>query len=267
MKIAPTPVTALPPSPNDLKLETAPVQPTVAAMLADYLSRNPGQVLFQGPMGAVPQKEGWKLGSPLKVGSGLSFRPIAAFPAANLSSQHATAPASTPMTSRVALSSDLTKYLHPSAPATNQAQGSTPAQQPTSRQRPNAGAVLAVTGLAAEALRNPVEELAKAHPGLDSSLSVLGVLVATPRAWEAIQNRATKSKVEILLAESQLAVSVAEALSSFIPPLHSAKPALTWAGVLLKSGDSVYAMCVKPASAPAQTGLGRGRGVGASQGR
>ena len=267
MKIAPRSVTSRPPTPDDLKLEAAPVQPTVAAMLADYLKRNPGQVLFQGPMGAVLQTQGWKLGSPLKVGSGLSFRPIAGCPAANLRSQPVAARPAPPMTSSVALSSDLTKYLHQGAQATNQAQGPAAAQQPSSGQRPNAGAVLAVTGLAAEALRNPVEELAKVHPGLDSSLSVLGVLVATPRAWEAIQNRATKSKVEILLAESQLAVSVVEALSTFIPPLHSAKPALTWAGVLLKSGDSVYAMCVKPAAGAAQTELVRGRGVGASQGR
>ena len=97
-----------------------------------------------------------------------------------------------------------------------------------------------------DALRGPAEQLAKTHPAFDDPLDILGVIVATPRIWNAVLKPGAKNKTEIFLAGAQAGLSIAKVASDYIPGMHHAKDAIVWTGVLLKLGDQVHAVIHKP---------------------
>src|SRR6202008_1697969 len=179
-------------------------------ILQDYLKQNPSGLFFAGPMSRVAAKAGYPLGAPLTVGSNLKLHPLVS-PAA------LAGPISLP--SAAASPSPAIPY---SITKTTQAVG------------------------LLEAFRGAVEELAKPHPGLDTPLDIVGVLVGSPTLLNAMIKPGPKNKIELGLALGQAAVAIAKVAADFVPGLKHARPALVWMAVFLKVGEQGYVIFAKP---------------------
>ena len=208
MQIAPAIVTLAPTQPLNYKLEPVTLRSTISLKLQDGLRQTPSQLLIAGPLSRAAANAGFKLGTPLTFAPGLKLRPFATLPAApvGLISGRRAAPAAIPAS--IAKTAQVASLL--------------------------------------EASRGPIEEWAKTHSGFDTSLDVLGVVVATPQLWNAMIKPGPKNKLEMFFAFGQAGVWMAKVAADFIPGLHSAKPALVWTGVILKAGEQVHAIIYKP---------------------
>jgi hypothetical protein len=282
MAITPQIVTFAPSAPPEYRpqytQETFKVGPAIAGRLSDYLKQNPSQILFAGtsrapdPAGVLaaanlawseilkPQsgpaagakvedrkptpaldaiwaglragegaKAGFGLGAPLVIGRNLKTYGIPV-------SRFAVPPIPEGLISPGPIVGASTK------------QAKIPVTIPSSVLR----ATQAVSYL--EVFRDPVEEFAKTHPGLDTPLDFVGFVVATPRAWDALLNPGSRSRIEVFLIVGQAVVSLLKALADVIPWLQHAKPVLVWSGVILKGGDQLYAIVNKPEGMDAAAG-------------
>lgn len=216
--MAPKMVTWAPGSAGDYTFEAVAVRPQLGKQLEKHAGSFGAPFLVSGPMTRVAANAGWKTGAPVLLGAGLKFRPVTSF-AGGI----------------------------PAAPPTALTQGAAGAWR-------EAPAGLVKTGELAEALRGPLEELAKTVPGLDASISVVGFITTTPRAWNAIMKPGPKNKAEVFFAGSQLTVAAVEVAAIFVPALHPWKHALAWSGVILKCGEKFYAILVKPEKGKSSSG-------------
>jgi hypothetical protein len=218
------------------KMEAVPLSSAVGGVLEDYLRRNPSQILLGGSLGLAAAKAGVTQGEPLMLGAKLNLHAFPyAFGAAGLMAGAGAQPGAVPT-------------LTPAA-----ALGLQPVPLPGSKV-PSIVTVAKAASLV-DAMRGPVEELAKTHPALDTPLDILGVVVASPQVWNALTKAGPKNKVELFFATAQATVSIAKVAADFVPVLQHAKPALVWTGLILKTGDQIHAIIEKDSvkATPAKT--------------
>jgi hypothetical protein len=206
--ILPQITTFAPGVPAEYALEAARVRAPVAANLERYMKQNPQHVLMGGSLTRAALAAGWTPAAPVTLGSNLKFRPVPASSIGSLVRGQETASALPAVPDAIAKASQVAGLL--------------------------------------EACRGPMEEFAKTHTSLDTPLDVLGLITATPQVWNAMIQPGAKNRTELFLAGAQAAVWAAKVAADFIPGMHSAKPALTWTGVVLKAGEQVHAVIVKP---------------------
>lgn len=200
--------TFAPTAPPEYKLEVVALRPDISSRLEDYLRKSPSRFLVGDELSRTFYEAGLSLGPRQRFNANLTFRAISDAPVFKA------APKSS-VGKSVAIPSSIIK---------------------------TAQAIELV-----DALRGPIEELAKSHPGLDTPLDVLGVVVAPVTLWAAIKKPGGKNKFEICLAVADTGVWMAKLVTDLIPGLQHAKPALSMGGVILKTGKGVYAVFHKPA--------------------
>lgn len=191
-------------------VEAAKLAPGLGPGLGEYLRLNPAHFLLSGAAIQAGLGQRWLAGQPITLGTNLVFQPMAA--------------------------------PRGETPAASTAPGEVRAETPM---LPVIARAAQVAGLV-DACRGPMEEFAKTHSNLDTSLDVLGLVTATPQMWNALVQPGPKNKAELALVGAQVGVWAAKIASDFVPGMHAVKPALMWTGILLQAGEQVHAIIVKP---------------------
>jgi len=234
------------------KLEAVKIPPLMAVKLEGYLKQNPTeQILLAGLRAGASANAGFSLGVPLTLRPNLKLHPYSTIPTdSGLISDAVRASGA-----KTASSANATQLAHgwdalrvPVEQLAKSHAGRVTASGALAVSVKIPSSVTKATQVASllDAFRGPVEQLAKTHPRLDTPLDFLGVVVATPQMWNALTSPGSKNKGEVFFAVGQAAVCLAKVVSDLVPGLQHAKPALMWTGVIMKTGEQVYAVIHKP---------------------